>query len=160
MTVQPKIAETNALEQTIAGLTDGFAKAAAGIEQSQEKLKEGLDKAMKTAEQMVSFGQGNIEALTRSNQIWAAGVSALSRQAAALMQASAQETMGVIKTLGAAKSLKEAIDLQTGLARAALEKTVSESKKLTEASLKLTEQAIAPLAARVNLAVETFGKVG
>jgi hypothetical protein len=37
-----------------------------------------------------------------------------------------------------------------------MEKAVSESGKITEHSLKLAEQALAPLSARVNAAVETF----
>ncbi len=55
-----------------------------------------------------------------------------------------------MKALAGVKSLKEAVDLQTTLARASVEKVV------TEASLKLTEQAWAPLTARVNLAADTF----
>jgi hypothetical protein len=35
---------------------------------------------------------------------------------------------------------------------------VAETNKLADATVKLTEQAIAPLTARVTLAVETFGK--
>ena len=77
---------------------------------------------------------------------------------AATAQASFEENMNLFKTLGTVKSLKEAIDLQSGLARSALEKAVAESGKLTDASMKLTEQTLAPLTARVNLAVEKFGK--
>jgi hypothetical protein len=56
------------------------------------------------------------------------------------------------------KSLKDAIDLQTSFARATLEKTLAESGKLTDASMKLTEQTLAPITARVSLAVEKFAK--
>lgn len=146
------------LEQTVASLTEGLSKFSAGFEQSQAKLKEGMEKARKTAEDMVAFGQGNIEALTKSNQIWAAGVKELSQLATASMKASVEETVGVLKSLGGVKSLKEAIDLQSGFARNTLEKTVAETSRLTEASIKLTEEALAPLATRVNLAVEKFTK--
>ena len=56
------------------------------------------------------------------------------------------------------KSLKEAIDLQTNLARSSVEKAVAETGQLTDASLKLAEQALAPMTARVTLAVEKFGR--
>ena len=46
------------------------------------------------------------------------------------------------------RSLKDAFDLQASLARSTLEKTMAESGKLTDASMKLTEQALAPLTAR------------
>ena len=39
-----------------------MAKAAAGFEKTQAKVKESMEKAMKTAEEFVAFGQGNLEA--------------------------------------------------------------------------------------------------
>jgi phasin family protein len=68
------------------------------------------------------------------------------------------EGMSAFKAMSSVKSLKEAIDLQTSLARNSMEKAVSETGRLTDASLKLAEEAIAPLTARVTLAVETFSK--
>jgi hypothetical protein len=54
--------------------------------------------------------------------------------------------------------MKDAIDLQANLARTAIEKTLTESGRITESSIKLTEQVLAPLTARVTLAVEKFAK--
>jgi len=145
-------------EQTVSGLKNGMAEAAAGFEKTQAKMKEGMEKAMKTAEEFVAFGQGNLEAFVKSGQIWAAGVQDLQKQMAATAQASFEETVATFKAMSAAKSLKDAFDLQSSLARGALEKTLAESGKLTDASLKLTEQALAPITARVTLAVEKFAK--
>ena len=39
-----------------------------------------MEKAMKTAEELVSFGQGNVEALVKAGQIWAEGVQDLSKR--------------------------------------------------------------------------------
>ena len=135
-------------------------KAAAGFTETQAKMKEGMEKAMKTAEEFVAFGQGNLEALLKSGQIWAAGVQDLSKQMAASAQSSFDETMSTFKAMTSVKSLKDAMDLQASLARSTLEKTLAESGKLTDASFKLTEQAIAPITARVSLAVEKFAKSG
>ena len=79
---------------------------------------------------------------------------------AANAQASFDETMSTFKALSSAKSLKDAFDLQASLARTTIEKTLAESGKLTDASMKLTEQTLAPLTARVSLAMEKFAKVG
>jgi hypothetical protein len=142
-------------ETTVAGLKDGMAQATAGFAETQAKVKEGMDKAMKTAEELVAFSQGNVEAMVKSGQIWAAGVQDLGKQIAANAQASFDET---IKALSSVKSLKDAFDLQASLARSTMEKTLAESGKLTDASMKLTEQTLAPLTARVSLAVEKFAK--
>ena len=171
MTTRTKMAETVAaanetavgvaqqgFEQTVTGLKDGMAQAAAGFEQTQAKMKEGVEKAMKTAEEFVTFGQGNLEAFVKSGQIWAAGMQDLHKQMAATAQAQFEETVATFKAIASAKSLKDAFDLQASLARGAIEKTLAESGKLTDASLKLTEQTLAPITARVTLAVEKFAK--
>jgi phasin family protein len=96
--------------------------------------------------------------MVKCGQIWAAGVQDIGKQIAANAQASLDETMTTFKAMSSVKSLKDAFDLQAGLARSTLEKTLAESGKLTDASMKLTEQALAPLTARVNLAMEKFAK--
>jgi phasin family protein len=145
-------------ETTVAGLKDGMAQATAGFAETQAKVKAGMEKAMKTAEELVAFGQGNVEALVKSGQIWAAGVQDIGKQMAATAQASFDETMATFKAFSSVKSLKDAFDLQSNLARATMEKTLAESGKLTDASMKLTEQTLAPITARVSLAVEKFAK--
>jgi len=150
---------TKAFEATVGNLTDGMAKSAVSFSEAQATVREGImEKAMKTAEELLAFSQGNVEAMMQSGQIWAAGVQDISKQMAATAQASFDETVATFKALASVRSLKDAIDLQTGLARSTLEKTLSESGKFTDASIKLTEQALAPITARVTLAVEKFAK--
>jgi phasin family protein len=165
----PEKAITAAADATVESLRQGVAtitaetarqetKMSSTIEATQSKMKEGMEKAMKTAEEIVSFNQGNLEALIKSGQIWAAGVQDLSKHIASTAQASFEESMSAFKAMTSVKSIKDAIDLQTSFARSTLEKTIAESSKLTDASLKLTEQTLAPITARVTLAVEKIGK--
>jgi phasin family protein len=167
MTMKPKITDltsaveqdtTQTIEATVTNIKDGVAKATAGFEVTQTKLKEGMEKAMKTAEELVAFNQGNVEAIVKSSQIWASGVQDLSKHFVAAAKASLDEGMAAFKALTTAKSLRDAIELQTSFARSALEKTMAESGKLTDASIKLTEQTLAPITARVTVAVEKFAK--
>lgn len=113
---------------------------------------------MKTAEEFVTFGQGNVEALVQSSQIVAHGMQDLSKQIAAAMQASVDETMTTFRALAGVRSFKEAIDLQTRLARNTVEKTLTQTSHVADASFKLAEQAIAPITGRVTLAVERLGR--
>ncbi len=146
------------IDATVSTLKEGMAKATAGFESTQAKVKEGMEKAMKTAEELVAFSQGNMEAVVKSGQIWAAGVQDLSKHVAATAQATFDETFSTFKALTSVKSLKDAFELQASFARSAMEKSMAESGKLTDASFKLTEQALAPITARVTLAVEKFAK--
>jgi phasin family protein len=149
---------TQGIDNTVATLKDGMTKAAAGFEKTQAKMKENVEKAMRTAEEVVAFGQGNMEAFIKSGQIWAAGFQDMQKKMAASAQASFEETVSTMKAMTSVKSLKDAFELQAGLARTSMERTISESGKLTDASFKLTEQALAPITARVSLAVEKFAK--
>ena len=130
---------------------------AGGIGPPDDRIKPMID-TTKSTEQFVAFGKGNLEAMTQSSQIWAAGIKDIAEKATATMQSSFQETMDAFKALTSVKSLKEAMEMQSAMARSAMEKTMSVQTSLTEASLKLSEQAMAPIAARVTAAVETFAK--
>jgi phasin family protein len=151
-------ATTKGFDQTVAALKDGVSGAVAGFEKTQAEVKANMEKAMKTAEEFISFGQGNVEAVLKSGQIWAEGVQEFGKTFAATAQAQLDHTMNTWKALTGVKSLKEAIDLQADLARNSVETVVAETGKLTDASMKLAEQALAPITARVTLAVEKFGR--
>ena len=151
-------ATDRAVDQTAATLKQGTTQAAAGFESAQGKIKEGVERVMRTAEELVQFNQGNIEAFVKSSQIWVAGVQDLTKQAAASAQASFEETVSTVKALSSARSVREALELQANLARSSVEKVVAESGRLADASVKLAERALAPLTARVTLAAEKFAK--
>jgi phasin family protein len=142
-----------------AAIEQAAATVAPVVETAQIKVKQKMEKAMKTAEEFVAFSQGNVEAFVKSSQIWVTGVQDLSKSFAAAAQASVEEGISAFKALTSVKSVKEAFDLQAAYARSTLEKSVAESGKLTDASFKLTEQALAPITARVTVVVEKFSKV-
>ena len=121
-------------------------------------LTQGMKTMMKSTEDFVAFSQANLEAFVKSGQIWSAGVQELTKQMATSAKATFEESVSTFKAISTAKSVKEAMDLQSTFAKAALEKAMAESNKLTDASIKLTEQTLAPITARVTVAVETFGK--
>ena len=145
-------------EKSVAAVREGIDKATKGLETSQAKLKEGVEKAVKTSEELLAFSQGNLEAFVKATQIYATGSQDLSKHLAASSKETIEESVAFGKSLMGVKSVKEAVDLQTGFTKSSIEKAVAESNKLTDATVKLTEQAIAPITARISLAVETFGK--
>lgn len=172
MTIKPKGAVAAAAE-TSAAVSRTFEKAVESIkrgasqamhsdaasphqDQAQPKPTQGAHPLMKTAEQLAQFHQSNVEAFMKSGQIWATGLQDLSKTMATTAQAAFEESMSTFRALSGVKSLKEAFDLQTSYARTSMEKAMTESSKLTESSLRLAEQAAAPLSARVTAAVEVF----
>ncbi len=153
-----KEAAETGVAQATAAFNAGIAEVSANVEKSQAQLKDGVGKAMKKAEEMASFNQGTVEALVKSGQIWASGIQDIGKQLMTTAQAQLDETVTTMKTLAGMRSFKDLLDAQANFTRAAMEKTMTETGKLTDASLKLAEQVMAPLTARVSLAVETLTK--
>jgi len=121
-------------------------------------FQQGLNTVISSSQDFVAFGKANLDALAASSQIWAAGVQDLMKQFASAVSASYEESVATFKALSGAKSVREAIDLQSTLGQAAIVKATAESRKLIDASIKLTEQTLAPLTTRVTVAVEGFAK--
>ncbi|WP_246526180.1 phasin family protein [Plastoroseomonas hellenica] len=139
-------------------INEGATQARASMEKGMEQATKAAETMFKAAEEAVEFGRGNIEAVTKSAQLWATGTQDIARQYAALAQGFADHAMESAKAFASVKSLKEATELQTSFAKAAFEKASSETSKFQEAFLRLSESASAPITARVQLAVEKFAK--
>jgi phasin family protein len=142
--------------ETIAAATAESVEQTAAITPTSPTLTQGLTKMMKSTEELVAFSQANMEAFVKSGQIWSAGMQELTKQIASSAKASFDESVSTFKAMSTAKSVKEAMELQSTFAKSALEKAMAESNKLTDASIKLTEETLAPITARVTVAVESF----
>jgi len=117
----------------------------------------GTNAMINKTEDLVAFGKDNLEAITASGKIWVAGVQDLTKQFAATAKASMDESVATMKALAAVRSFDEAVKLQAVYGQA-VTKALTESNRLTDASFKLTEQALAPLTARVAAAVGAMSK--
>ncbi len=146
---------------------EGFVKAgqeqaAKAFEQTASATKEQVEKAsaqfLKGYEEIQAFSKGNVDALVQSGAIAAKGAEDLGREVVAYVQASFDKSVTTGKALLTAKSLKEVIDLQTDFVKSSLESFASEATRLQDLSTRVTNEAIAPLNARVNAAVETLSK--
>jgi len=152
---------SNEISTTAVKTAQAVASAAATVTETtiptpKPTFTRGMKSMMKTTEELVAFGQANMEAFVKSGQIWSAGMQDLTKQIASSAKASFDESVSTFKAISTAKSVKEAMDLQSTFAKSALEKMMAESNKLTDASIKLTEETLAPITARVSVAVETF----
>jgi phasin family protein len=134
------------------------AKWAITIDTNEPNPPQGTKTIMKSTEEFVAFGQANLEAFVKSGQIWSAGIQELTKQMAATAKTSFDESVSTFKAISAAKSAKEAIDIQTTFARTVVGKAMTESSRITDASMKLTEQTLAPITTRLTAAIEAFGK--
>src|ERR1700716_2666053 len=107
------------------------ARGKAAVETSHTAVTANMERTIKTAQELVAFGQGNLDAFVKSSQIWAAGVQDLSKSFTASAQSQINETVTTVKSFAAVKSFQELLDLQAAFARNSLDKAIAETTKLT-----------------------------
>jgi phasin family protein len=130
----------------------------AGTEKNMDQMNRAADSMFKAAEEAAAFGRGNAEAFAKAAQIYVSGMQDLTRQAVGMVQGLTEQAVDGAKALSGVRSLKEAAEVQAGLARATFERVITETTKLQETALKVAEQSFAPLSARATLAVEKMSR--
>jgi phasin family protein len=165
ITVDPIVSTTSAMSETIettvdtvAAVAEALVKPIAATKMTTTKPLRGMNTMIKSTEDFVALGQANMEALVKSGQIWTAGVQELMTQFAETAKASFDESVAALTAISSAKSVTEAMDVQSKFATSVAGRALAESNKLVDASIKLTEKTLAPITARVTSAVKTFDK--
>lgn len=120
-----------------------------------EKLSQASSKAFEDAQ---SLAKGHADAAFAAVAVLAKGAEGIGRAWFAYNQAVIEQAADVAKSLFAAKSLREVVDLQSQYAKSAFDGAVAEGSKISELGVKVANDAIAPIAARVNATVEKMAK--
>lgn len=126
----------------------------------QEAVVSQFETTMKSAadqiEKCTCFGKGNVEAITQCSTIVAKGFEEVAKNMAEWMHNVMEQNVATGRQMLAVKTLRELVDLQTGYMRSWMDNSMAETTKLSEISARVTNQAIAPISARVNEFVETI----
>lgn len=100
----------------------------------------------------------NMAAVMKSGLIWTEGVAELSKSTTALLKCRMERAAALMKALGGAGSPKEAFDLQLVYAQASLADAIADTAKLTEFSIRLATETMAPLKEQMTAAFGAFIK--
>ena len=131
------------------------AEAAAAGKETVEKASKA---AFKSYDEFNVLNKDNVDAVMKSGAIVAKGCEAIGQEVMAFAKASIEANVATAQALFGAKTLREAVELQTEFTRKAFDDMMAESAKLGEMSVKLANDAARPLQARVNVTVETMMK--
>lgn len=116
--------------------------------------------ALKSYEELSAAAKDALDAVVASSEVLSQGLHNLGHTVYGLAQQSVDEGVALSKQLMAAKTLRELIDLQSTQVKAQLDRLLTEAPRLGDLSVKLVEDAVAPLNARVKAVVEKFTKPG
>jgi phasin family protein len=125
---------------------------------TRERVEKASQTAFKTVEEMQKLSKDNLEAYVQASTIVAKGFEQLGKAWMAFTQEALEQSAAAAKALLGAKSVREAVDLQTEWAKASFDKFVAESTKLSEQSVKVANEAFEPINARFTVAVEKLWK--
>ena len=128
------------------------------IEMSKGNFEKQTQSVMKSYDEINKLAQANYEAMNKSLGLFSKGFEEVSKAWAAFTQSSIDATVAYSKDAMAAKTVNELVDMNSTFSKAQLDAFVSESAKISEMTVKTTNEAIAPLKARVEKTVETFAK--
>lgn len=124
------------------------------ISETQDKAKEALEKGRAAFGEVREFSRGNLDAVVASGKILVGGLRDMGGTLVAERRAALETLKADFNDLTTAKTPTDFFKLQGEIARKNLDSMVATGSKNSEAVLKLTREAMAPISGRLSLAVE------
>lgn len=121
-----------------------------------QAFKDGVEKSLTALNDINAQSKQNLEAIVSSATAATKGAEALGAQAIAVSKKAVEDYAAAAKSLTAAKSVQEVVELQTGFAKTALETYLAEFGRASEIVAASVKESLYPLNARVTAAVEKF----
>ena len=151
----PKFKETIMATKKTPDFAEGIKTA---MTEAQAKAKEAYEKATGLFGETGEFAKGNVEALVESGKIFSAGLQELGSAYAAEAKNAFDAMTADVKELATAKTPTDFFKLQGEMLRRSFDAAVATGSKHSEAMLKLTNDAFAPISSRVSVAMEKVKK--
>ncbi|WP_353218128.1 TIGR01841 family phasin [Sandarakinorhabdus sp.] len=136
--------------QTEAAINSGKA----AMEQVAAKSKEAVDASMKSLDEMNTTARANVDALIASARTATTGVEQVVAHLTEASKKSFEESTAMMKSLAAAKTPNDMMQLQTEFAKAQFDSAVAEYSKLTEMMVKLAGEMMEPMQNQIALATD------
>ena len=136
--------------ETIKSTTEKYSAAGA------QAFKDAVEKSLTALNDMNAQSKSNLEAVVASTTAATKGAETLGAQAIAYSKKAVEDGMAAARSLGAARSVQEVIELQTTYAKTALEAYLAEVNKASETVASSFKESLTPLNARMTAAVEKF----
>jgi phasin family protein len=119
-----------------------------------QAFKDQVEKSMAAMSELNTHSKKNLEAVVASVTAATKGAETLGAQAMAFSKKSIEDQVAAAKTLTSAKSVQEAVELQTAWAKSAFEGYVAEMSKMSEIVAASVKESLLPINERVTAMVE------
>ena len=119
-----------------------------------EKAFETVTQAFKGYDELIAAGKENIDAVVKANTAAAAGAERLGTAFVEHLNGAYEANVAAAKALGAAKTVEEAVRLQTDHVVASFDAAVTKGTELAEVAATVAKEVTDPLQARAKVAFE------
>lgn len=120
----------------------------------KQTFKESVETSLNTFTEISAASKRNLEALTDSFNAASQGAQALGAQAVAYSKKAFEDQVGAAKSLAAAKTVQEALDIQADFAKQAIDGYLAEMNRWTDTFTATAKSSFKPINDRVTAVVE------
>ncbi len=158
----PKSGQTQKIDNLAAKTTERVAEtvkqtadaAAEGVKTIQERARGGMQRAGELARGYVEVQREALETGAHAARIYGEGLQGLAQHAAEVSRVQFEDSMAHLRSLVGVRSLNDFFDLQAEFARKTASRALAETSTFAEGYLKVANDALAPVTARVREAAE------
>ena len=150
---QAAVAAKKTVERGFQSSTETYGEAFNMTKEHVEKTGISL---IKGYDEITQTSQKNFEAFVMAGNLWAKGMENIGKAYFNLVRDSAGASVEFAQAMFAAKTSKDAVDVQTKYTKASMDNFVAECTKINDMTLKVANEAFKPIQAQVN---ETMQKV-
>jgi phasin family protein len=152
------IDEGKTAEKVRAGARATKAVAAGVVDTAKDQFSKAAETQFKAVDDVAAFSKSTMDAFLKSGSIFFHGMEELTRTMVGLTQSQVESGMSAAKSLIAAKTLTEFTELQNAYAKTSFDNAVAEATRLSELAMRVTNDAIVPLSARLTATIEQISK--
>ncbi|MBW3617347.1 MAG: TIGR01841 family phasin [Proteobacteria bacterium] len=121
-----------------------------------QAFRETVERSLSTLGQLNDVSKKNLEAVVQSVTAATKGAESIGSQAMTYGRSSLEQGAEAARALTAARSVQEAVELQTNYARTALEGYLNELNRMSETVANSVKESLAPINERATAAMETL----
>ncbi|MGP1396472.1 MAG: phasin family protein [Inquilinaceae bacterium] len=111
----------------------------------------------KSIEELAAYGRKNVEAVAMAGTILTKGFETMAAAWLEFAKESMDQTVGTARSVMGAKTLREAVDLQSDFAKTSVNDLIAESTRFTEMGAKVAQEALSPIKDRVEDTAQRLG---
>jgi phasin family protein len=124
-----------------------------------QTFKDNVEKSLASLNEINAHSKKNLEALVASTTAATKGAETLGAQAMAFSKSAFERQVEAAKALTGARSVQEAVELQTAFAKSALETYMAELNRATETVSTTLKDSLRPINERATAMMETLQAV-